>query len=166
MKPALQLMVVVALVALFLMGASSLMAASPSGTSPEDGLAPTCTERSLGPGASVWLKVPYTFDYRLEFTLDTYGASGVSFDVYTSATASSPVGSGSYDPNVNALNWEGRLQQNGFFYVLVTNTNQFAVPYRFCVNQKDPYYSPLILSTPEPVCFTSVAPGRLGKACR
>ena len=149
MRMTLRLSIVVVLALFFLVGAASLLAADPTGKSPDDGLAPTCTYQPLAPGASVWLKIPYRFDYRLEFTLDSNGAGGVKFDVYPSATASSPVGSGAYNPNVNALNWEGRLQQDGFYYVLVTNTNPFAVTYRFCVNEKQPFYSQVSVG---PVC--------------
>ena len=145
MKIALRLSIVVVWALLLLMGASSVLAADPTGTSPDDGLAPTCMYQPLGPGASVWLKIPYRFDDRMQFTLDAYGVGGVKFNVYPSATASSPMGTGTYNPNepTHDLNWEGRLQQDGFFYILVTNTNPFAVPYCFCVNEKQPWYSPL-----------------------
>jgi hypothetical protein len=160
MKIALRLSIVVVLGLLFLMGATSLLAASPEGASPDDGLAPTCTYQPLDPGASVWLKIPYESDYRLQFTLDAYSVGRVMFQVYASDTASDPVGIGTYDRNNPAhdLNWEGRLQANGFFYVLVTNTNPFSVPYRFCVNQKQPFYSPLFIGCVNPPFYFMPGP--------
>jgi len=172
MKMMVRLSMIAAMLLLLLAGATYLMAAGPSGSSPDDGLAPTCSNQPLGPGASVWLKIPYRFDYRLQFMLDSNGAGGVTFAVYSSATASSPVGSGSYNPNVNALNWEGQLQQDGFYYVLVTNTNPFAVQYHFCVNEKQPFslrgacaFDPLSpeCSPTNPVYFEGVDVGCTGQ---
>jgi hypothetical protein len=139
----LRLSVVVVLAALFLMAATSLLAAEATGTSPDDGLAPTCTYQPLDPGASVWIKVPYRFDYRLQFTLDSNGVGGFKFAVYPSDTAAQPVGIGTYNLNepTHDLNWEGRLQPDGYYYVLVTNTNAFAASYRFCSNEKLPFYA-------------------------
>jgi hypothetical protein len=152
---------IAAAVLTLLLGATNLWAQGPSGSSPSDGLTPTCTFQPLAAGASTWIKVPYTSDYRLEFTLDSGGPGGVKFDVYASDTTTSPIGSGT--PNskdsTHDLTWEGRLQANGFFYVLVKNTNAFPVSYRFCVTVKDPFYSPPSTATEVP-CVPATAPGR------
>ena len=142
-----------------LLGATTLWAQGASGSSPSDGLAPTCSYQPLAAGASTWIKVPYTSDYRLQFDLDSGGPGGVKFDVYADPTGS-PIGSGTPNSNEAAhdLNWEGRLQANGFFYVLVKNTNAFPVSYRFCVTVKDPYYSPP--STAPECVIPAGAPGR------
>ena len=146
---------------MLLSGATGLFAADPTGASPSDGLAPTCTFQPLATGASVWIKVPYTSDYRLQFTLDSGGPGGVKFDVYASDAAASSIGSGTPNPDepTHDLNWEGRLQANGFFYVKVTNTNAFPVSYRFCSTVKDPFYSPPSTATEVP-CVPFSAPGR------
>jgi hypothetical protein len=136
--------IIAASLLMLLAGATELLAQGPTGASPTDGLAPSCSFQPLAAGASAWIKVPYTSDYRLQFTIDSGGAGGVNFGVYSSDTAASPVGIGTRNPNEPAhdLNWEGRLQANGYFYVKVTNTNAFAVSYRFCVTVKDPFYPP------------------------
>jgi hypothetical protein len=146
---------------MLLAGATNLFAADPTGGSPSDGLAPSCTFQPLAAGASVWIKVPYTSDFRLQFTLDSGGAGGVKFGIYASDTAASPVGIGTPNPDepTHDLNWEGRLQANGFFYVKVTNTNAFPVSYRFCVTVKDPFYSPPSTATEVP-CIPVSAPVR------
>lgn len=151
MKTIAKALIVFGFLFLFLIAASSLWAADPAGDSPVNGLTPTCAFQPLGAGASVWLKIPYRFDYRLQFTLDGFGLSGLKFDVYSSATATSPIGTGNFNPNepTHDLNWEGRLQENGFFYVLVKNSNSFPASYRFCVNEKLPFYPP---APPAPVC--------------
>ena len=145
-----------------LLGATTLFAQGPTGSNPANGVAPTCTYQPLAPGAGMWIKAPYTSDYRLQFTLDSGGAGGVSFDVYPTATADDPIGSGT--PNSNEashdLNWEGRLQANGFFYVWVENTNAFPVSFRFCVNTKDPFYSPPSTAPVVVPCTPAGAPGR------
>jgi hypothetical protein len=147
-----------------LLGATSLWAQGPSGASPSEGVAAACTFQPLAAGASVWIKVPYTSDYRLQFTLDSGGAGGVNFDVYPSEAAAKPIGSGSKNSNeaMHDLNWEGRLQANGFFYILVKNANAFPVSYRFCVTVKDPFYSPPSTATEVPCFATDIAgaPGR------
>ncbi len=165
MKMSLRLLLVAGFVILSLMGAASLSAAEPTGSNPEDGLAPTCTYQPIGAGASIWLKIPYRFDYRLQLTLDAYFVGGVEFDVYPSPTASDPMGTGTYNPNepTHDLNWEGRLQQDGFIYVLVTNTNPFGVQYRFCVNEKEPYYSQG--GGPAPVDCAAICASKEGFVC-
>jgi hypothetical protein len=150
--------IVFAVFILLLMGAASRLAADSPGASPESGIAPTCTYQPLAAGASVWLKIPYTFDNRLQFTLDAYGLDGVDFAVYDSPAAANPVGIGTYDANEpHDLNWEGQQLQNGFYYVLVSNSNPYSVPYNFCTNEKLPWHSfgqnPCVFENPfSPVC--------------
>jgi len=155
----LRITAIVVLGGVLLAWAAALSAADATGGSPQDGIPvavigtqEVCTSQTLASGAQVWLKVPYHAGTDLE--MHVKGGSGVNFDVYDPSQAANwptlppqPIGRLLLDPNEPGYTntWRGHLgigNQSDFFYVLVTNTNQFPVTFSFCTFEAQQFVPP------------------------
>ncbi len=112
----------------------------PSGDSPANGLVfASCALLVLNPNGQVWYKIPYHIANELEVYLKTLSAD-TSFDVFTPEqvkswpTLGQPIGRGTVNKNEPeyARSWEGHLQTDDSYYVLVRNVGAVPVNYQLC----------------------------------
>lgn len=130
------------LAAVLVLGASSLLAAEPTGDSPADGLTVTCQVKSLAPGGKTWYKIPYHKEMELE--IDLTAIDGVYFDVFAPdqvrywPAIGQPFGTSAPNPvdPVYLKTWQGHLEQSDYvldyYYVRLTNLLGFEVSYILC----------------------------------
>ncbi len=133
------------LAAVLVLGASSLLAAEPTGDSPLDGLTVTCQVKSLAPGGKTWYKIPY--HKRMELEIDLTAIDGVYFDIFAPdqvkywPTVGQAVGTSAPNPvdPVYLKTWQGHLEQGDyvldFYHVRLTNLLGFEVMYQLCFQE-------------------------------
>ncbi len=131
--------------AVLVVGASSLLAAAPTGDSPANGLPITCQTTSLLPASTIWYKIPYHKGMELEINLTAI--DGVYFDVFAPdqvkywPNVGQPIGTSApnrIDP-VYLKTWQGHLEPSDYvldyYYVRVTNLLGFQAIYQLCFQE-------------------------------
>lgn len=126
-------------------GASSILAADPTGASPSNGLAVTCQVESMATSGTIWYKIPY--HKNTELKIDLTAVDGVYFDVFAPdqvkyfPAIGQALGRSVPDPNdpIYQRSWRGQLVQSDFvldyYYVRLTNTIGIQVMYILCSNE-------------------------------
>jgi hypothetical protein len=164
----------VLVVVLFLMAGASILWAA--GEDPGSAVllnvttSETCTAQvTLQPGASMWVKVPYTAGNDVE--IYAKGTAMLDLSVYFGDQSGVPgypsLGNpvGRLMPNSNELgtlgSWRGHIgtgNASGFIYVLVKNTMNYPVTFSLCTVQNGQYFPPPYLRAPEPILCQFCAP--------
>lgn len=107
------------------------------GTGPADAIIPTGETVSAPPNSQTWYKFHESGNSKLvTATLDAKGVSGIAFLVYTPESIANwiaqrglhPVGASSRAPGHDQV-WQGRFTFEGTYYLVVQNTNPYAVDY-------------------------------------
>jgi hypothetical protein len=175
MKSIIRLGAALIVVVVLMIGASAIWAA---GEDPASAVllnvttSETCTAQvTLQPGASMWVKVPYTMGNDVE--LYAKGSAMLDFGVYFGdqsgvpgyPSLGNPVGRlspNSNEPNYSA-SWRGHIgtgNANGFIYVLIKNTNTYPVTFSLCSIQNGQFFPPPmnIVPPPDPCIRVGTAP--------
>ncbi len=126
----------------------AVAAALPSpkrGTSPADAMEPLDTWQTIAAGTGLWFSIGEDSLNRvhLDVWLDAHGQGGIGFAVYSPDQMGQisegvvPKGRGTVNRNdrTHDLTWTGQAPAGGTWYVLVTNSNPIAVPYKLGYNR-------------------------------
>jgi hypothetical protein len=114
------------------------------GTGPSDAPEAKDAWETIGPNTTVWYKIGGGIDRQhLDVWLDAYGKPSISFAVYSPeqmsdwSPATPPKGRGASnraDPS-HDLFWTGQAPAGGTWYVVVTNGNAAALPFKVGYNR-------------------------------
>ena len=124
------LAVAASVVGLLAVGAAS--AAAPTGSGPDQALAPTSAWQATQPAATTWYSFQYAGDSsQILVVADVSPANSVTFSVWTpqnvqdwaKGLAVEPIGRGSVDANRGgALTWSGNFNTAGAYYIVIQQT--------------------------------------------
>ena len=170
--------VVIALV-LGMMAVSSVFAAGPTGTSPDDPLLVPTGAQTIAPNTTQWFYFDYAFEStgrgarfasKVSVAVDANGMNGLQFAIYTPTQAkswlsdptTSPVGRGtpymdtSYDVITRDLYWAGAFNSSGRYFVAVTNNAPAPITFRLTVTGDTVTLYPPVAPTPTPTLYVPV----------
>ncbi|MBM3129933.1 MAG: hypothetical protein FJ009_15090 [Chloroflexi bacterium] len=158
---------------LIVLGASSVLAGAPTGTSPDNPLPVTGAWQVIEPKARAWFYFDYTGDKtdlgekaRIDICLDTHGEDKIELAIYTPAQArewlkdgfANPIGRGSKrakpsvgnQPILYDLVWQGSFNFSGRFFAVLTNNNPTPIPFRLTITGRNVTLAPAPTPSPEP----------------
>lgn len=118
---------------------------SPRGTSPNDAMPVPDAWQDMGPGGSIWYKIPYSENFRvLDFWLETNLPDVASFSIYSPdqteglSPATRPVGRGTHsksDPD-NVIRWKASYAKPGIWYIYLFNNTEKPISFKLNNNQQ------------------------------
>jgi hypothetical protein len=171
---------VLLVVFVLMMGASALWAAGEDPASAvflDVNTAETCTtQMTLQPGASMWIKIPYTAGNDVE--IYAKGSAMLDFGVYFGDQSGVPgypsLGNpvGRLTPNSNEpgflASWRGHIgtgNASGFIYVLVKNTTNSPITFSLCTKQNSQFFPPPMNLPPDPCILRFTTAPSTGIIC-